>query len=71
MDGEFAHGCLICRGKGKIIISIDGQSNLPSDCQNCDASGRVNRETFMRQMTHPMLKYVNNLEIIKLYEQCN
>ena len=47
---EYAHGCLICIGTGKLCVVIDGHSNGPTDCSGCDASGRVDKETFMKQL---------------------
>jgi len=61
------HKCLVCRGCGKVEISEDGRLALPVDCQHCDASGRVDKETFMKQAKYPLLN-ISNLEIMELYE---
>lgn len=67
MESDYAHGCLVCRGKGKILVTYQGQLELPQDCLHCDASGRVDKETFMKQAKYPMLN-ISNLELVELYE---
>ena len=65
---DYEHGCLICRGKGKILVTYQGQLELPVDCNSCDGVGRVGKITFMNQLKHPMMRNINNLEILELYE---
>lgn len=40
---------------------------FPIGCNDCDGTGKVSKEIFMKQMKSPMFK-VNNLKVIELYD---
>ncbi|MEE9214864.1 MAG: hypothetical protein V3U54_08740 [Thermodesulfobacteriota bacterium] len=60
------HKCIRCYGHGNFQARV-GNRIFPVTCTGCDGTGKVSKETFMKQVKNPTFK-TNNLSIVELYE---